>query len=375
MKIVINALSARRGGSQTYLLNLLQHFDDSYEIEIFIFIPDYIQIPIHPRIKKLTTGWPTENPFLRTFWEKFIFRKILARLKPDILFCPGGLINTVPPAGCKTVTMFRNMIPFDPLQRKRYALGWERMRNRLLESSMLRSMLKADLVIFISDYARKLIEERVGNRIKTMITIPHGLSKIFKISNNNAPPRPDWLPPKDYFLHVSTFDVYRNQIEVVQGFSLFKKIKTTPDILVLVGHNDSPYGKKVREEIRQLELENDVILTGSIPHKDLPAVYYHAKLIIFPSECENCPNILLESLGAGRPIISANRPPMPEFGGDAVIYFDPSSPKQLAEKLVFLLDHPPIMEELSVKARKQSLCYDWEKTARLTWNAISNLHA
>jgi len=374
MRIVINALSARRGGSQTHIVNLLRHFDDSYNSEVFIFLPDYVQIPEHPGIKRMTTGWPTENPVLRAFWERFVFGKILANLKPDVLFCPGGLINTIPPEGCKTVTMSQNMIPFDVRQRKRYPLGWERFRNWLLEGGMSRSMLKADLVIFISDYAQKAVQKFLGNRIKNTVTIPHGLEEKFKILNN-ALPHPGWLPEKEYFLYVSALDVYRNQLEVVRGFALFKKVKTTPEVLVLVGHNDSSYGRQVREEIKKLGLEKDVILTGNIPHDELPAGYGNAKAIIFASECENCPNILLESMGAGRPVICSDRLPMPEFGGEAVLYFDPSSPRDLSEKLVSLAEHPPVVEELAAKARERALGYDWGKTARSTWNAILKLHS
>jgi len=373
VRIVINALSARRGGSQTHIASLLRYFGDSYESEIFIFLPDYVQIPTHPRIKRMSAGWPTENPVLRAFWERFVFRKILASLKPDVLFCPGGLISTIPPADCKTVTMSQNMIPFDLSQRKRYPPGWERLRNWLLESSMSRSMLKADLVIFISDYAQKTIQKRLDNGIKNTITIPHGLDEKFKVLNNTLS-RPAWLPEKEYFLYVSAFDVYRNQLEVVQGFALFKKAKTTPEILILVGHNDSSYGRQVRGEIKKLGLEKDVILTGNIPHGELPAVYGKAKVIIFSSECENCPNILLESMGAGRPVICSDRPPMPEFGGEAVLYFNPSSPGDLSEKLAFLADHPAIMEELAIKARERALGYDWGKAARSTWNAILKIN-
>ena len=48
MKIVINALSARRGGGQTYLTNLLQNMNGFNGDKIFVLSPDSLQIPYHP---------------------------------------------------------------------------------------------------------------------------------------------------------------------------------------------------------------------------------------------------------------------------------------------------------------------------------------
>ena len=55
MKIVINALSARRGGGQTYLLNLLKNIDSYSGKNIYVLAPDSLQIPYHPKIEKIRT--------------------------------------------------------------------------------------------------------------------------------------------------------------------------------------------------------------------------------------------------------------------------------------------------------------------------------
>lgn len=374
MNVVINAFSARRGGGQTYLLNLLQHLKENDDIKIFLLAPDSLQVPSNSKIVRVQVNWPTENPLLRSLWERRSLPRLLQKLNADILFCPGGVINTTVPKGCKTVTMFRNMIPFDPVQRAKYPLGLMRMRNWLLERVMLKSMINADLIIFISNFARQIVEERAGRHLKSAVTIPHGISSSFKIADNDFVRRPEWLPAEDYLLYVSIFDVYKNQLEVVQGFHLLKQMRETREKLILAGHSSSDYGLKVKNEIERLGMQDDVILAGNIPYTELPNVYYHAKLNIFASECENCPNILLEALGAGQPLLVSNRQPMPEFGGDAAIYFDPTSPEDIADKLISIIDDPLTMESLSKKARERSIKYDWKNTADETWRAIISLN-
>ena len=374
MKIVINALSARRGGGQTYLTNLLQNMNGFNGEKVFVLSPDSLQIPYHPKIEKIHIKWPTENPLFRALWERYYLPGLLKKNNADILFCPGGLINTPVSKDYKTVTMFRNMIPFDRVQRAKYPYGLMRIRNWILERIMLKSMLKADLVIFISNFARQLINNRTGFKLKKEITIPHGINNIFKISKEKKPSRPKWLPEGEYLLYVSILDVYKNQLEIVQGYHLLRQRRKTQEKLILAGHNTSRYGKKVRRVINKLNLENEVILSGNIPYNKLADIYYHAKLNIFASECENCPNILLEALGAGRPLVVSNRQPMPEFGGDSVIYFDPSSPEDFAYQITSIIDDPLKIEELSKKARELSYLYDWRKTADKTWKAIEALY-
>ena len=175
MKIVINALSARLGGGQTYLKNLLAHLPEQPDLDILIYAPAWLHLPEDRRIRRCTTLWPTENPVLRTLWEKVVLPRVLAKKSAQILFCPGGVIASDVSAGCKTVTMFRNMIPFDSVVLARIPLGLQKVRNFILKRVTLRSMVNADLIIFISDHARRIIEAltRVGNPV----TIPHGINR------------------------------------------------------------------------------------------------------------------------------------------------------------------------------------------------------
>jgi glycosyltransferase involved in cell wall biosynthesis len=126
----------------------------------------------------------------------------------------------------------------------------------------------------------------------------------------------------------------------------------------------------VRREIERLGLQGDVVLAGNVPYDDLPAVYSHATINLFASECENCPNILLEAMGSGRPLLSSDRPPMPEFAGDAAVYFDPSSPEDLAGKMDHLLDSAELRAVLSSKVRERAKRFRREDSALRTWRAL-----
>jgi glycosyltransferase involved in cell wall biosynthesis len=218
-----------------------------------------------------------------------------------------------------------------------------------------------------------VIEQRVQERIKRAVVIPHGVGPEFRVGRGPAQ-RPRWLPAGDYLLYVSTFDVYKAQLEVVRGFSLLKARRGGKEKLVLVGsESQNPsYSRKVRSEIMKLKLENDVVIGGLVPYGDLPAVYQNALINIFAAESENCPNILLEAMAAGRPVVSSCLDPMPEFGGDAVVYFDPRVPEDLADKIGGIIDDPSAIDSLGYRATDRARHYDWESAAGTTWQTILN---
>lgn len=374
MRVLINALSARQGGGQTYLRNLLAFLPREGAVEVFVLAPESLPLPQADNITRIRVDWPVENPYLRAVWEKMRLAPLARELGADILFCPGGIVGTRAPRGCKTVTMFRNMIPFDMAQRRKYPLGYHRLRNWILERVMLQSMLRADLVIFLSGFAHDVIESRARGRLRANVIIPHGINPSFRRPQGGSLPRPAWLPDENYLLYASTLDFYKAQVEVVQGYALLKQKRATREKLILAGPGNPLYATKVHSEIARLGLNGDVIVPGEIPYNDMPAVYQHALINIFASETENCPNILLESLAAGRPVVCSNRPPMPEFGAGAVRYFDPASPQQLAEQLLQIIDDPVLQDRFAAKAVERAELYDWRQTAHLTWSAIEDLH-
>lgn len=362
MKILINGLSARLGGGQTYLLNLLRHAPP--ETKIFLLCPDNLDLQGLPAtVERVRAGIALTNPFIRALWENFYLGALAKKLGAEVLFSPGGLLPFLLPAKLKTVVTFQNMLPFDYAQRQRYPLGYRRLRDWLLERGLASSMRRADLVIFISRFAQNFIQSALGRLKGHAVTIPHGIDAMFL---NGAPARSVYAPKGEYFLYVSFIDHYKSQIEVVRAFTEIR----TNETLVLAGAEYAPYGEALRQEIARLGLNGVVLFPGNVPHTDLPALYRHARLNLFASCTENCPNILLEMMASGRPCLVSNRGPMPEFGGECVTYFDPANHAELVERWRMVLSQPTQAEEMAQKAVQQVSAMRWDKAARASWDAI-----
>lgn len=376
-RILINAFSAKVGGGKTYIHNLLSRLPnpDVRFDKIYLYAPDDLKIPEQNQIVRLKTNFPTDSPIFRKLWEMFFLPVMIRKLDIDCLFVPGGVHSTprfLLPKKTKIITMFRNMLPFDPQNFAAETSFFEKGRGYLRRSAMLDTMKGADHVIFISKFARSVIENLISVRGAT--TIPHGISENFFSSNLSIQARPNLSFVGPYFLYVSRFEFYKRHLEVVQAFELLP-----PDIqkkykLLFVGGTDLPYGKRVVEYAQQSACQQQIVFLGDYPYQDLPALYQNARINLFASSCENCPNILLEAMGAGRPILNSTYEPMPEFGGDAVDYASPDDPKQIAAGILKILNRSVSEDsQIADRLRERSQEFGWSITAEKTWKLLSEV--
>ena len=375
MRILVNGLSARLGGGQTYLLNLLRRIPQQAGWKVFLLCPDSLDLTGLPRnVERVGSGLKLDNSFHRAIWEHFNLGKLASKLDADLLFSPGGLLPPGSlPAGLKTAVTFQNMLPFDMAQRKRYPLGYRRLRDWLLERGLSSAMRKADMVIFISCFAQEFIWAKLGHLAGRSVVIPHGIDPRFFPRADNPLHLPAGVPTAEYFLYVSFIDHYKSQIEVVRAFAQVRQLSKTQASLLLVGAENPPYGEALRREIDSLKLGEVVKVMGNLPHHDLPALYQYARINLFASCTENCPNILLEMMASGRPALVSDRGPMPEFGGQTVSYFDPENVGQLVERWMSLFSDSERGSRLAADALVRVSAMEWEKTASATWGAMAEV--
>jgi glycosyltransferase involved in cell wall biosynthesis len=371
--ILINAISALQGGGQTYLLNLLEWLpkDLARRVIILCHKKNY-QLWEKYRVKEIIISeFASQSILHRAFFEKFLLKKLLCSLGVTVYFAPGGSLPGWRTEKIKMITMFRNMLPFDSFARKRYPFGYLRLKLWILKFVFINSYKKADYIIFISNYGREIIEKFLNQKSTGSEVINHGISDHFRFNKKREHPLPHY--PK-YVLYVSILDVYKAQLEVILAWKNLLDKRKTSEKLILIGPEFPPYGRKVKKLIKQYKLENEIIILGNVPYQELPAYYQNAKLNLFASSCENCPNILLEALAAGRPILCSEYPPMPEFGKDAVAYFDPYQPDNLSALLLKYLDNKKLRDELGKKALKRSQDFQWMETARRTWEILDSMN-
>ncbi|MBK9601233.1 MAG: glycosyltransferase [Anaerolineales bacterium] len=80
--------------------------------------------------------------------------------------------------------------------------------------------------------------------------------------------------------------------------------KEMPVSLLLVGEIREGEDKKLFDEFRALNPEHRIVVTGHVPHKDLPAYYSLMDVFVHPSLRDGMPNAVLEAMACGKAVIA-----------------------------------------------------------------------
>lgn len=374
MRIGIDASNILAGGGLNHLSELLRigpvTNQDIKKIVVWGSRKTLATLPHHHWLDRVHDPLLEGSFWLRYLWQKKRLPQLTTRYC-DVLFIPGG---TYVGAFHPFVTMSQNLLPFMPSERSRYGFSLSHLRLWLLEKSQASTFRKADGLIFLTNSAREVVEQRVGVRPGKIALIPHGISEDFFRLPCSKEAFSAFSRKRPFkWLYVSIVNQYKHQWHVVEAIGMLRK-NGVPLTLSLVGPAYPPALRRLEETIRKIDPGKEFIsYYGSIPYSQLPGVYHDADGFVFASSCENMPLILMEAMASGLPIACSNRAPMPEVLGDAGIYFDPEQPSSIAEVLLRLMKDHELRRWCAEGGYRRSKDYSWNRCANETFSFLSEV--
>ena len=365
----IDASNCRDGGGITHLLEVVPRLAEYWprgkitvfaaknERQLLRRRSETIKLPEIPDLD--------EGLSKRLRWQKYGYPKLIQdESRGGIAYAPGGILTASFQKDIATVTMCRNMLPFEAREAIRYGFSRMLLRLSLLRRGQFQSFRRANGVIFISKYA----EKRVGSILPDGVcstTIPHGIGDEFR----HPPEDERILQTPRRLLYVSIIDVYKHQHKVVEALNIL--VSRGHDLtLDLVGGEYPPARQRLDRAINRTGQQDRVNVRGKIDHGELPGIYRGGDIFIFASSCENLPNILLEAMASGLPIACSDRGPMGEISQDSAIYFDPENPTSIADAVEKLIEGPELRKRCANRAFEIAAEYSWERCARQTFEFL-----
>lgn len=100
-------------------------------------------------------------------------------------------------------------------------------------------------------------------------------------------------------------------------------------------------------------LNDKVKPAGWIPHDELPDYRNGLKLLVLPSYTEGLPNIMLEAMACGTPVLATSVGGIPDVikDGETGFIMENNSPECIAENVMRVLNHPNL-DKIVKNARK-----------------------
>ena len=139
---------------------------------------------------------------------------------------------------------------------------------------------------------------------------------------------------------------------LIFGYAKINKVR--PCSLLIVGEVRAGEDKQAFDEFRISNIDSRIIVTGAIPHNDMPAYYSLMDVFVHPSLRDGMPNALLEAMACGIPVVST-----PVGGaldviqdGENGVMIPVNDAKAISEAVQKFLDDESTRKKFSANARK-----------------------
>ncbi|AOM41750.1 glycosyltransferase [Xenorhabdus hominickii] len=145
----------------------------------------------------------------------------------------------------------------------------------------------------------------------------------------------------NYFLHIGRFHEVKRQDRLIDALAK----ANLPCKLIIVGQGNKEIENKLKLQISNLGLNNEVILAGF--HSNPLPIIRDARAVIISSDSEGLPTVLIESLICHTPIVSTDCPGGVReiMTGNLKNYLAELTIDALAEKMQLVYDNPPLITD------------------------------
>ena len=176
----------------------------------------------------------------------------------------------------------------------------------LIRPKIVSTLNRADGVIAVSEALKQRMVE-LGIVAEKIAVIRNGIDhSIFHPRDRNEARRRLNLDPEDcVLLTVAALVPLKGIDQLIEAVALLQKREPNRRWKLLV-IGEGPERRALESQISNLKLQNQVQLVGAKPQDELADWYSAADLFCLASDREGCPNVILEALACGVPVVASN---------------------------------------------------------------------
>ncbi|RYY90050.1 MAG: glycosyltransferase family 1 protein [Chitinophagaceae bacterium] len=329
-------------------------FDRPYD-ERFLFGPNVTPIVLKPAAR---------HPVLWRFWFDVKVPLVLRRIKADVFLSPEGYLSL-------TTRVPQCMIVHDlgflhqPEAYKSIHLGY-------LRRMLPRFVRRAHRICTVSEFSSADLQRQYKVSPEKIRIVHNAVRSGFGPLDyeERAAVKEKYTGGTEYFLYAGALQPRKNLINLLKGFSQFKKRQKSSWKLVLAGR----LAWKNNEFLTLLEsykYREDVVLTGYVDDRELQQLMASCYAFVYPSLFEGFGVPVLEAMQSGVPVLTSEGSAMTEVcGPEGALYFNPKEPASIAGELMHIYKDEDGRRLLIEKGLQRTKDFSWDKTAGELWEVI-----
>lgn len=275
-----------------------------------------------------------------------------------------------------TAWMSRNIIPLLPTSEWELS-AYDHVRLRIMRRSVVAWARNARLSMSVSNHARDRLAALARVDRARIEVIPHGID-VAPQNPTCSTPDLERLRATRYVLHIGQPIAYRRTRELIEGYAILCGRRADTPPLLMAGKArdvDAAYERECLRLAEPLVRQGKAVILGQLKHEDALALMASAHAFVYPSVHENCPNIVLEALAAGRVAVYADIAAVRELADDAAVYVQNPQPGTMAEALELALFDAEARARLALRANIRAGRFTWDATGDRTAQALERAFA
>ena len=214
------------------------------------------------------------------------------------------------------------------------------------------ALRRFDYIFSISTYEIKVIE-RIN---KNSSYLPCGVDlEEFDNHKRQSLREKFGIQDKFFVLDISRITEYKGQHILIQAIPEIVKEEREVRFVFVGPVFDERYYARLRQLVKELNIEKFVVFTGSLDSTDVVGAYFDCDLHILPVYFLNFPDTVIEAWAARKPVIVSNRvdPPWIVEEGKDGYFFNIENREELVEKTLTLLHDKELREQMGEAGRKK----------------------
>jgi glycosyltransferase involved in cell wall biosynthesis len=317
-----------------------------------------------PRVETWRVWRPQLPDMLAIACEQPLLRWDLRRTRAQVLHS-SSIYRAVPAPGLPSVVALHDVIPL--------LFSDDYMRSGLLYRLMYAAARRADLLLTVSERARRDIVAHLDVPSESVVVIPGAAHPRFRPTRRN----PDLLArlgvTTPYVLYVgglSERDPRKGVEELIDAFAGWAAAQERPETLVLTGRLGTAAGP-LRDRARRTGAR--IVFTGFVPDGELPTLYSGANCLVTCSRYEGFGLPALEALACGTPVAAYRVGAHEEVVGPGALLVDEGKTDALLLAVQVLSDHHDTRARLADAGQTHAARFSWRRSAELTWDAYERV--
>ncbi len=176
-----------------------------------------------------------------------------------------------------------------------------------------KNIYKSDAIVFISDFTKEMAYRYLDiPKTKRIEVIHNGV-----VIPDKSDIRPKWLPDKKVLFSIGQF-LDKKNFHVLLPF-----IQQLSDdyILVIAGENQTAYGNKLRNKIKEMGIVDRVIFPGGISEEEKGYLFHNCTAFLFPSIAEGFGLPVIEAMLCSKPVFCSDKTSLREIGSEFAFFW------------------------------------------------------